>query len=176
MNGTGTWVIFVFSGVLLATSLASAQKSDYPGITNFLRVNDKICTGGQPGLDDLKRMKAEGIKAILNLRQPSEYNFAAEESKARELNLRYFSVPVDSQHPTDQEADEFLKILADPENRPVFIHCGSANRVGGFWMIRRVLVDGWKLDDAESEAEKIGLRSSQLREFARDYIRRHTPK
>ncbi len=106
MSGMRTRAISVIFAAGLAAGIAFAQKSDYPNITNFLRVEEKVCTGGQPGLDDLKRLKDEGIKAILNLRRPSEYNAAEEESKARELNLRYFMVPVDSRHPADEEADE----------------------------------------------------------------------
>ena len=56
---------------------------------------------------------------------------------------------------------------------PVFIHCGSANRVGAVWMIKRVLQDGWAMDRAQTEAEAIGLRSAQLVEFAKTYISEH---
>jgi hypothetical protein len=41
-------------------------------------------------------------------------------------------------------------------------------------MIRRVLRDGWKIEDAMREAEKIGLGDHPaLSEFARKYIERH---
>jgi hypothetical protein len=41
-------------------------------------------------------------------------------------------------------------------------------------MIRRVLRDGWKLEAAEEEAKKIGLRESpHLNEFAREYIEKY---
>jgi uncharacterized protein (TIGR01244 family) len=168
----------------LITSLAAAQSAAPQGekpayeIKNFLRLNEHICTGGQPSLDDLARMKAEGIKAIINLRRPGESNFNAEEeaARAKELGLRYFHIPVDSSAPKDEQVEEFLKLMRDPENRPVFIHCMSANRVGAFWMIRRVLVDDWKLEDAVKEAEKIGLTNPRTREFALDYIARHAKK
>ena len=151
-----------------------APPQEYPSIKNFLRINSEICTGGQPTLEDLARMKAEGVRAILNLRRPSEYNAEEEALKAKELGLRYFNVPVNSAEPKDEQADEFLKLMADPQNRPVFIHCATANRVGAFWMIRRVLVDHWKLDDAEAEARKMGTHSQSLFDFARSYIARHT--
>jgi uncharacterized protein (TIGR01244 family) len=163
--------------VTVEQSPQAIEKPNYD-IKNFLRLNEQICTGGQPTLEDLERMKAEGIKAIISLRRHGESNFHAEEESARakELGLRYFSIPVDSNAPKDEQVEEFLKIMKDPENRPVFIHCQSANRVGAFWMIRRVLVDGWKLDDAVKEAEKIGLSNSRTREFALDYIARHSKK
>ncbi|GEM_PF-109467 len=162
--------------VLLLAGSAAAQSpaagNDYSHISNFLRVNDQICTGGQPTLEDLARMKAEGIRAIVNLRRASEYNFAEEAAKARELGLRYIHIPVDGTNPQDSQAAEFVRATSDPENRPAFIHCAAANRVGAFWMIRRMVVDKWSLEEAEAEAKKIGLRSPALREFAVGYVAR----
>lgn len=175
MKQTPALLLVAFVLVCFSGGAASAQKQDFSDIPNFLRIDKQICTGGQPTMDDLARMKSEGVKAIVNLRRPAEYDAATEEAKAHELGLRYLNIPVNGKDPKDEQADEFLKFLADEHNRPVFIHCASANRVGGFWMIRRVLVDGWKIQDAEQEAEKIGMRSPELRAFARDYIRRHAP-
>ena len=123
-------------------------------IRNFLRVNKDFCTGGQPRLEHLEKLKAEGIKAIINLRQPSEHRAAEEEAKAKELGLRYFNIPVVFGNPNEQQVEEFLKITDDPENRPAFIHCTAAIRVGAFWMIRRALRDGWSIEDAEAEAKR----------------------
>lgn len=152
----------------------TAVPQEYPSIKNFLRINSEICAGGQPTMEDLARMKAEGVRAVLNLRRPSEYDAEEEALKAKDLGLRYFNIPVNGAEPKDEQADEFLKLMADPQNRPVFIHCASANRVGAFWMIRRVLVDHWKLDAAEAEARKMGLHSQNLIDFARTYIARHS--
>ena len=60
--------------------------------------------------------------------------------------------------------------MADPANQPTFIHCGSANRVGAMWLIKRVKVDGWSVEDATAEAEAIGLRSVALKAFALEYV------
>jgi uncharacterized protein (TIGR01244 family) len=127
-------------------------------------------------MDDLAKMKGEGIRAIINLRRPSEYDAEEEAAKAKELGLRYFNIPVDVNALKDEQVEEFLKLMADKENRPLFLHCMSANRVGAFWTIRRVLVDGWKQEEALREAEKMGLTNPKLKEFALDYIARHTKK
>jgi len=166
-------IFYLLFAVGLSVSAVAAQ-DDLSSIRNFLRVNKEFCTGGQPRLEHLQQLKAEGVKAIINLRQPSEHRAAEEEAKAKELGLRYFNIPVAFGDPKDEQVDEFLKITDDPENRPAFIHCAGAIRVGAFWMIRRVLRDGWKIEDAEAEAEKIGLRESpHLKEFARKYIESH---
>jgi len=164
----------LFFAAILVTSAAAQQGPS--SIRNFLWVNKQVCTGGQPSMEDLAKLKAEGVKAIINLRPPSEYDAEEEAARAKKLGLRYFNIPVSTADPKAEQADEFLKITVDSKNHPAFIHCASANRVGGFWMIRRVLVDGWKLEDAEQEARKIGLRSPNLRAFAVDYIQRHQKK
>src|SRR5215216_4516297 len=167
-----TILLVVFSFFVALSSIA-AQEDEAP-IRNFLRVNKDFCTGGQPRLEHLEKLKAEGVKAIINLRQPSEHRAAEEEAKAKELGLRYFNIPVVYGNPNEDQVEEFLKITDDPENRPAFIHCTAAIRVGAFWMIRRVLRDGWSIEDAEKEAEKVGLREApHLNEFARKYIEKH---
>ena len=154
-----------------------AAPQEVPPIRNFLRVNEEFCTGAQPRLEHLAQLKAEGVKAIINLRQPSEHRAAEEEAAAKELGLRYFNIPVVYGEPKDEQVTEFLKLTDDPQNRPAFIHCAAAIRVGAFWMIRRVLRNGWTVEKAEEEAAKIGLRQApHLNEFARKYIERHRQK
>jgi protein tyrosine phosphatase (PTP) superfamily phosphohydrolase (DUF442 family) len=72
---------------------------------------------------------------------------------------------------------EFLRVTDDEANRPAFIHCAGAVRVGAFWMIRRVLRDGMTVEAAEEEARKIGLNNApKLTEFARQYIEKNRAK
>jgi uncharacterized protein (TIGR01244 family) len=161
--------------LLLLSITVLAQ--DSPPIRNFLRVNEDFCTGGQPRLEHLQKLKDDGVNAIINLRAPGEHRAAEEEAKAKELGLRYFNIPFVFGEPKEEQATEFLKITDDPRNRPAFIHCTAGIRVGAFWMIRRALRDGWSVEEAEKEAEKVGLRESpHLNEFARRYIEKHGTK
>jgi uncharacterized protein (TIGR01244 family) len=172
LTTSSTKRIHIFLVILFAASIVAAQ--ELPPIRNFLRVNDQFCTGGQPRLEHLQKLKDDGVKAIINLRPAGEHRAAEEEARAKELGLRYFNIPVVFGEPKDEQVTEFLKITDDPANRPAFIHCASAIRVGAFWMIRRVLRDGWSVEKAEAEAKEIGLRDSpHLNEFARKYIEHH---
>jgi len=172
--GVGAVLMAPVSAAQAAPPAAQAEAAkEYAHITNFLRVNEQICTGGQPAMEDLAKMKAEGIRVIINLRQASEFDAAAEEAKAKEVGLKYVHIPVNGREMKDEYAEAFLKATDDPENRPAFIHCTTANRVGALWMIRRVLRDGWTMEKAEEEARRIGLRSEALVTFAKDYIGRH---
>lgn len=169
--------LMITTVALVLMTLVTPVQEPIPPIRNFLRVNDQFCTGGQPRLEHLEMLKKDGVKAIINLRQSSEHRAAEEEAKAKELGLRYFNIPVVFTDPKDEQVDEFLRITDDVNNRPAFIHCTAAKRVGAFWMIRRVLRDGFTVADAEKEAEKVGLvESPHLNEFARRYIEKHQKK
>ncbi|MBK9315530.1 MAG: protein tyrosine phosphatase family protein [Acidobacteria bacterium] len=152
--------------------LQTAQ--EVPPIRNFLKVNDEFCTGAQPRMEHFAQLKADGIKAVINLRQPGEHRAAEEEEAVKAAGMKYFNIPVKYMEPKDEDVDAFLKLTDDPENRPAFIHCTLAIRVGAFWMIRRVVRDGWTFDKAEDEATKVGLvNAPHLVEFAKKYIETH---
>jgi protein tyrosine phosphatase (PTP) superfamily phosphohydrolase (DUF442 family) len=82
-------------------------------------------------------------------------------------------VPFTPAKPDNASVDTFLKEVTNPANEPAFIHCAGANRAAGFWMIKRVLVDKWDVDKAQTEAESLGLSSAPMKQFAIDYIQAH---
>ncbi|HMA17048.1 MAG TPA: protein tyrosine phosphatase family protein, partial [Thermoanaerobaculia bacterium] len=158
------------SAMLLAVLVLGATCSS---IEKFYWIDERIATGGQPKADEIAALKREGFRTIVNLRESTEFDAAAEAAEVERQGLRYISIPVRTAEPRDEQADAFLATLADRKIQPMFVHCGSGNRVGAFWMIARVLVDGWTIEDAEREARMVGLRSANLREFAYEYICRH---
>src|SRR5262245_24265373 len=95
---------FLVAILLLAFSLVMAQ--DTSEIRNFLRINKDFCTGGQPKLEHLEKLKADGVKTIINLRQPSEHRAAEEEAKAKDVGLKYFNIPVAYGNPNEEQVAE----------------------------------------------------------------------
>ena len=146
-----------------------------PDIRNFLRVTPEFCTGGQPRVEHFADLKKDGVRAVLNLRQPSEHRAAEEQQAVEAAGLKYFNIPVNYQQPSEASADEFLKITDDPANRPMFIHCTAAIRVGAFWAIRRALRDKVPVDTALQDGARVGLREApHLEQFVRQYVATHS--
>ncbi len=169
--------LLVTCGLLLPVAGIAQQTTQHANTDNiraYLKVSDDFCTGGQPKPEAFAALKADGVKAVLNLRTPGEYRpdftFEDEKAAAAKAGLKYFHIPVVYMDPKPEQADEFLKITDDPANRPLFIHCTAAIRVGGFWLIRRVLRDNWTWDKALDEAHKVGLNAQHLEDFAKNYI------
>jgi uncharacterized protein (TIGR01244 family) len=161
--------------LLVMLSLAQATPAqDLPPIRSFLKVTPDFCTGGQPRIEHFATLKADGIKGVLNLRQPSEHRADEEQATVEKAGMKYFNIPVVYATPTDANADEFLRITDDPMNRPMFIHCTAAIRVGAFWAIRRAMRDGMSVDAALEEGKKVGLANApHLEEFVRKYVETH---
>ena len=112
-----------------------------------------------------------GFRSVLSLRAANEgIDLARERAKVESAKMRYFNIPVVSSAPRPEQADEFLRLTREKANHPMLINCASANRVGAFMMILRVVDQGWSEDKALDEAIKIGLSSDGLKKFATDYI------
>jgi len=73
---------------------------------------------------------------------------------------------------TDAKIDETRELLRTAE-RPMLMHCSSANRVGAMWMAYRVLDEELDVEAAAAEAKVVGLRSPVYEQKIRDYIARH---
>ena len=154
---------------------AQVKKAEMEGITNFSRVDATVGCGGQVDPSAMAALKKEGFVSVINLRLPTEQgaDIDAGRAAAQTAGLKYIHLPFNAAAPDEKVVERFLAAVADKSNQPVFIHCGSANRVGGVWMIKRALQDGWAIDRARAEAEAIGLRDAKLTAFATEYIKTH---
>lgn len=153
--------------------LEACKLGDIHKISRF----DSIFLAGQPSEEDFKLAKdKEGIKTVINLRMQDELDFD-EASTLKKLGIEYFHLPFQS---AETLKDDIFKksrqVLSDKKNRPVLLHCASANRVGAVWLVHRVLDDQVPYDKALEEAKKVGLRSPDFEAKAKDYIARESAK
>jgi len=150
--------------------MEEALREDVP---RLLCLSRSLATGGQPSARAFGRLADNGFRSVLNLRTPSEgVDLKRERVAAEEAGLRYLHIPFAGSEPRAEQADEFIRVVSEKSNHPMLIHCATANRVGALMLIYRVVEHGWSLEEAEAEAARIGLRSAELKQFARDYIAR----
>jgi uncharacterized protein (TIGR01244 family) len=168
-------LIVITCSIVCGPVVSAQQKMERPGITNYTKVDAVVACGGATDTAALEALKNDGFKAVINLRQASEEgaNIEQNAARAKTLGLNYIHIPFNGQAPESKTVDDFLAAVSNKANQPVFIHCGSANRVGAVWLVKRVLQDGWAVDKATEEAKLIGLRSAPLEQFALKYIEEH---
>ena len=168
---------FVLALVICVAAVASPRSRRWsgPASPTSPRSMPSSPAAARPRPAALEGLKNDGFKAVINLRQATEPGANIEENAARAkaLGLNYIHIPFNGQSPDPKIVDDFLAAVANKANQPVFIHCGSASRVGAVWLVKRVLQDGWPVDKATEEAKLIGLRSAPLEQFALKYIAEH---
>lgn len=133
-----------------------------------------IFLGSQPLAEDFEQAKQGGIKTVINLRHASENKEFDEEEIVTGLGLGYHNPAWNGPDElTDEKFDRVRELLRTVE-KPILLHCSSANRVGAHWVTYRVLDDGIDYDEALAEAKVVGLRSPEFEAKAKAYIERHT--
>jgi uncharacterized protein (TIGR01244 family) len=160
---------------LLGLAAQAPTKTTLPGAINVTRVDATIACGGATTAQAFPELKKLGFNSIINLRREQEQgaDIPGAKAAAATADLKYIHIPVDGANPDPKSVDQFLAAVTDKTHQPVYIHCGSANRVGAMWLIKRVLVDGWEIPRATEEAVTIGLTSEALKKFAIDYATTH---
>lgn len=144
------------------------------GSTNNVHSFGKTLLCGQPSAEDFADAKKRGIKVVVTLRTEGEVDWD-EPAAVKDLGLEFHQLGFGSPATlTDEIFDGSLAILSEATDKPVMLHCGSANRVGAIWLAHRVLNDSISVEDARNEAKTVGLRSPGLEEKALAYIARRT--
>jgi tyrosine-protein phosphatase SIW14 len=120
-------------------------------IDNFGMINANYFRGAQPKGRDYADLAAVGVKAIIDL--TDDDGQASEPAMARNAGIKSFKIPM-SGHvpPTREQLAQFMSIVNDPANQPVYVHCvGGKHRTGVMTAAYRMLNEGWNASQAFSE-------------------------
>jgi uncharacterized protein (TIGR01244 family) len=140
-----------------------------PGLDNPGQPLEDIATAGQPEEEHLKRLAEAGYKTVVDLRIPEEDRGLDEPESARQAGMEYVNIPVGHEEVNDETFERFRELMADPERRPVLVHCSSANRVGALLIPYLVLDEGKSNEEAVKIASEVGLKSDELKQAALRY-------
>ena len=120
-------------------------------IENFGQVSDTYYRGSQPMGDDYAALKALGVKTIIDLTEEDDKGGAA-----RRAGLQFVQIPMSSTTaPSEAQVEQFLSIVNDPAQQPVYVHCkGGRHRTGTLTAVYRMANEGWTADRAYEEMLK----------------------
>ncbi len=146
-----------FMGTLLARWLPDRYRASGLGdIFNFLPVNDRIVTAGQPSETQLAAAQAAGFTRIINLAPHGLENSLPDEAGvARKLGMEYVHIPVDFKNPTDADFAAFCAALQQTPAQKTLVHCAANMRVSAFMFRYRTQVLGEDRAQAEQDLHRI---------------------
>jgi protein tyrosine phosphatase (PTP) superfamily phosphohydrolase (DUF442 family) len=132
--------------------------TDIPGLMHLWKV-DNLYLAGQPQDVSWEHIKGLGVKSIINLRNEAEMDFSAEIAKVGELGLEYHQFPiVEAGQLNAENCTKLSEMINDTD--PQFIHCGSANRVGGWLITYLTKYRKMSFEDAVEIAQENGLSNA----------------
>jgi protein tyrosine phosphatase (PTP) superfamily phosphohydrolase (DUF442 family) len=80
----------------------------------------------------------------------------------RAAGLDYVTIPFTPTTLSATQIKEFRRLMRDSARRPVLVHCGAANRVGGIMLPYLMFDEGISQEEALALARKVGLHSPEL--------------
>jgi protein tyrosine phosphatase (PTP) superfamily phosphohydrolase (DUF442 family) len=142
--------------------------TDISGL-NFLWQVDNLYCAGQPGEESFAEIKSLGVTTVFNLRDVSEMDFSFEEKACAELGMEYIQFPLMVNGQLSTEACHRLSESID-DNEKWFIHCGSANRIGGWLITYLVKYRNMDFEEAVEIASNNGLTNPGFIEQAQSVL------
>ena len=142
-------------------------------IYNYIKVNDRLITGGQPTEDQLRDAAAEGFTAVINLAPVNPpYTPVDEGGLVRSLGMTYHYIPVQWNNPTDEDFAAFERGMVAVADDRLLIHCAANFRVTAFYSLYACKHLGWTPEQAETFRARIWAGSDYP--IWEDFIDRHS--
>jgi protein tyrosine/serine phosphatase len=157
--------------LLLATS-ATAETLAKVRIKNFGRIDDHYYRGAQPETGDYADLANIGVKTVIDLTQDGRDD---ESGLVQRAGMKFYRIPLTtSERPPKAAVTQFLNLVNDPNNWPVYVHCqGGRHRTGVMTAVYRMTKNGWTADRAYQEMKQYRFEGfpghPELKKFVYDY-------
>lgn len=143
-------------------------------IDNFGVINDKYYRGAQPKGDDYRDLAALGVKTVIDLTKDGRDD---EQGFVEAAGMKFHRIPMTTtDRPSDAAIAEFLSIVNDPANQPVYVHCqGGRHRTGTMTAVYRMTADHWTAAQAYDEMKQYRFEGFPGHPELKDFVMHFAP-
>ena len=168
MKRRPVFALVLFLCVAVASTAGAAEISSRPAewavavdgtsVQNLYKVDDGFYRGAQPTAAGFGELAGLGVKTVLDLAGGKGDGLFVHDG-----SLKLVHVPMSAFGLHDGRVLEALRVMADPSNRPLMIHCKhGADRTGALVALYRVVVQGWTKEKAVEEMNRGGYHHSSM--------------
>ncbi len=92
--------------------------------------------------------------------------------------MKFVRIPMNTRvAPTADQVALFLKLVNDPANQPVYVHCaGGRHRTGVMTAVYRMTQDGWTADKAFQEMKQYRFGADFLHPEFKRFVYAYQPE
>ena len=148
---------------------ASAAALSRIHIDNFGVVDDLYYRGAQPDGRDYGDLAGLGVKTVIDLTRNGREN---ERGIVERAGMNFYRIPLStSERPSEGAVKQFLSIVNDPANQPVYVHCqGGQHRTGVMTAVYRMTKYGWDETKAYDEMKHYKFGADFLHSEFKDFV------
>jgi len=166
----------LIAALLIAASASAETRGnlDFSNIRikNFGQTSEAYYRGAQPESRDYPALAGIGVKTVIDLTRDGR---ADEQGLVEHAGMRFYRIPLTtSERPSEAAIAQFLSLVNNPANQPVFVHCqGGRHRTGVMTALYRMTNDGWDANHAYEEMRQYHFEGFPahpvLKQFVFDY-------
>ncbi|MEZ4660920.1 MAG: protein tyrosine phosphatase family protein [Caldilineaceae bacterium] len=143
-------------------------------IYNFLPIDARWATAGQPTVEQFAAIQASGYEVIINLAMPdSPHAVTNEAAVAAAHGIAYIAIPVVWEAPTQADFTAFCAAMTANQAKKRFVHCIANMRVSAFTFLYRVLVLDVSVEEARQTLHQIWEPNPVWRQFIDEQLAAH---
>ena len=147
--------------IAFLTSAAALAQHEGPAM-NFVRIDDRLATGGHLTDGGLDALKADGVKVVIDLRdEPPE----GHGERLAEQGIEWINVPVVWRSPREKDFELFREAMKKHGSDSVFVQCQANYRASAMTYLYRVLEDGVPESEARRAMNEIWEPSGTWEEY-----------
>ena len=168
-------LIAVSLTVPAAAQIGSSNALSGIRIGNFGQISGTYYRGAQPSGRDYTDLAALGVKMVIDLQQDG---LAGEAGLVRKAGMKFYRIPMTTHvPPTTAQLEQFLTLVNDPANQPVFVHCaGGRHRTGIMTALYRMTDTGWTADQAFREMKHYNFGPDFLHPEFKSFVFAYRPQ
>ena len=126
------------------------------GAVNYHEISERIATAGSVSEDRLRRLRADGFDAVVNLLPDSSEVAVPNECEIIEAQgLEYHYIPVDFGNPAEADFRLFRRVMENAGDKKILIHCAANYRVSAFYALHAMQDLDWSWEDARAHIASI---------------------
>ncbi len=147
----------LYSGQVLAEGKRPktwAQAVELPGTPNLHKVSDVLYRSAQPTGEGMQQLEKKlGLKTVVNLR-----GLHSDRDELEGTQIQYVHMRIRTWRMKEKYVLRFLKLVLDPSQQPVLVHCWhGSDRTGAMVAFYRMVVQGWTKEEALREMTQGGF-------------------
>lgn len=152
--------------------MSAAQVSE---IYNYLRIDDRLATAGQPTVEELGAAARDGVEVVINLalHDDPRYSLPDETGTVLALGMEYVHIPVRFDAPTQNDLTAFFEAMDRYRDRRVLVHCAANKRVTSFLGLYRTMREGCDAETAFEPMRRIWEPNPVWSAFIEDVLEKH---